>query len=110
MNKQLITLTLTAQNKLKHILKNTGKKVIFFDLKSGGCNGFEYRFKPINNIKDKTNLYIENDLTIEICNKSLIHILGTKIDWNNDIMGEGFKFENPLSKNSCGCGSSFSPF
>ena len=110
MNKNLITLTLAAQNHLKNILKNTGKKVIFFDLKSGGCNGFEYRFKPIDNIKHKKNLYIENDLTIEICDKSLMYILGTKVDWNKDIMGESFKFDNPLSKNSCGCGSSFSPF
>ena len=58
MNKNLITLTLAAQNHLKNILKNTGKKVIFFDLKSGGCNGFEYRFKPIDNIKHKKNLYM----------------------------------------------------
>ena len=109
MNKKLITLTVAAQNHLKTILKTTGKNVIFFDLKSGGCNGFEYRFKPIDNIKNKANLYIENDLTIEICDKSLMYILGTKVDWNKDIMGESFKFENPLSNNSCGCGSSFTP-
>jgi len=110
MNKKLITLTLAAQNHLKNILKTTGKKAIFFDITSGGCNGFEYRFKPIDNVQNKKNLYVENDLTIEICNKSLLHILGTKIDWNEDIMGENFKFNNPLSKNSCGCGTSFSPF
>ena len=87
MNKSLITLTLGAQNHLKQILKTTHKKAIFFDLKSGGCNGFSYRFKPIDNIKNNKNLYIENDLTIEICEKSLFHVLGTNIDWNKDIYG-----------------------
>ena len=110
MGKNLITLTLAAQNHLKNILKTSGQKAIFFDLKSGGCNGFSYRFKPIDNIKNKKNVYIENGLTIEICNKSLMYILGTNVDWSKDIMGETFTFDNPLSKNSCGCGTSFSPF
>ena len=110
MTKNLITLTLAAQNHLKQILKTTGQPAIFFDLKSGGCNGFSYRFKPIDKIKNKNNLYIENDLTVEICEKSLFHVLGTNIDWTKDIMGESFKFDNPLSKNACGCGTSFSPF
>lgn len=110
MTKNLLTLTLAAQNHLKQILKTTGKKAIFFDLKSGGCNGFSYRFKPIDKIKNKKNLYIENDLTVEVCEKSLFYVLGTNVDWTKDIMGESFKFDNPLSKNSCGCGTSFSPF
>ena len=110
MNKNLITVTLSAQTQLKNILTKTAKKAIFFDIKSGGCSGFEYRFKPIDKISNDKNLYKENGLSIEICDKSLFYILGTEIDWNEDIMGESFKFNNPLSKNSCGCGSSFSPF
>ena len=34
--------------------------------------------------------------------------LETKVDWKEDIMGRGFKFENPMANASCGCGSSFS--
>ena len=110
MNKQLITISLSAQKRLLEIVKESGKKLILFDIKSGGCNGFEYRFNTVNKIENEKNLYVKNDLTVEVCDKSLFYILGTKIDWNKDIMGESFKFENPLSKNSCGCGSSFSPF
>ena len=36
-------------------------------------------------------------------------ILGTEIDWNEDIMGRTFTFNNPLAQSSCGCGSSFNP-
>ena len=54
------------------------------------------------------NVQIEKDLNIEVCNKSLMFVLGTTIDWKKDIMGEAFKFDNPIAKNSCGCGTSFS--
>ena len=110
MNKQLITVTINAQSHLKHILKQTGNKYIFFDIKSGGCSGFEYRFKPVDKITNNKNLFQDNDLTIEVCDKSMLYLLGTEIDWNSDIMGESFKFKNPMAMNSCGCGTSFNPF
>ena len=34
-------------------------------------------------------------------------ILGTKIDWKEDIMGESFHFDNPMAQSKCGCGTSF---
>jgi len=110
MSKNIITVTKSAIQKLSMIMKENKSKAIFFDIKGGGCNGFEYRFKPINTINNKNNVYEKDGLKIEVCDKSLLYILGTEIDWKKDIMGESFKFNNPLSKNSCGCGSSFSPF
>ena len=109
MNKHLIHVTSNAIGQLSKIIKNTGYKAIFFDIKSGGCNGFEYRFKPIEKIENINNVYSKDGLDIEICDASLFHILGTKIDWQEDIMGKTFKFDNPLAASSCGCGSSFNP-
>ena len=37
-----------------------------------------------------------------------MHILGTEIDWKEDIMGQGFVFDNPMAQAKCGCGTSFS--
>ena len=48
------------------------------------------------------------DINIIICNKSVMHLLGTTIDWKKDIMGESFHFENPNATSKCGCGTSFS--
>ena len=48
-------------------------------------------------------------LEVHICNKSIMYLLGTTIDWKEDIMGQSFTFDNPVAKNSCGCGSSFNP-
>ena len=41
-----------------------------------------------------------------LCNKSLMFILGTKIDYIEDIMGSRFDFKNDLIDSKCGCGTS----
>ena len=45
---------------------------------------------------------------MEVCSKSLLHVLGTNIDWEKTIMGETFTFNNPNASGTCGCGTSFS--
>ena len=109
--KTLITLSETAIRQFKSILIDSNKRAILFSIKSGGCSGFEYELRPTNDkLKDGDEIYNNNDIIIHICGKSLLHILGTHINWKKDIMGESFKFENPVAKNSCGCGTSFTPF
>jgi iron-sulfur cluster assembly accessory protein len=109
MSRSILTITRSATKKLSEIIKANNSKAIFFDIKGGGCNGFEYRFTPVASIEHERNLIDNDGLKIEVCDKSLLYLLGTKIDWKSDIMGEGFKFENPMAGNSCGCGTSFSP-
>lgn len=109
MTKKLIYITSNAINQLKIIQKNNSAKGILFSVKSGGCNGFGYKFEPINTFEHKENILEQDGVKIEVCNKSLLYILGTKIDWKEDIMGKGFEFDNPLAQASCGCGVSFSP-
>ena len=105
----MITITSLAIKQLKCIVKTDKYKGILFSVKSGGCNGFEYKFEGVNNFNIKKNVIIEDGLSIEVCDTSLFFLLGTKIDWNEDIMGKGFIFNNPMAVASCGCGTSFSP-
>ena len=108
MTKKLISLTCSAIKQLKQIKKTNNCKGILFSVKSGGCNGFEYKFEPINTFFNEKNIVIEDDLKIEVCDKSLFYLLGTKVDWDEDIMGRRFIFDNPMAQASCGCGTSFS--
>ena len=107
----VITLSKSAICQFKKILCETGKKSVLFSVKGGGCSGFEYNLVPTNN-KPQNNdeVYSKDGVDIQICGNSLMHILGTHIDWDKDIMGETFKFSNPMAKQSCGCGTSFNPF
>ena len=111
MNKTLITITESATHQFNNILKT---KPIYngfhFGVKNGGCNGFEYNLLPITELNKQTK-YDEickiNNITIQICGSSLLHIIGTNIDWNEDIMSQKFIFTNPNAGNKCGCGTSF---
>lgn len=109
MKRQLLYFSKSAEKKLVSILKDTGNQHLFFFVKGGGCNGFEYRFEPRKTIENKANLVTQGDLSVEVCDSSILFTLGTKVDWKSDIMGEAFVFNNPMAQNSCGCGSSFSP-
>ena len=107
--KQIISITTKASQKLKHILVDSNKNAVRFYVKGGGCNGFNYKLKPTDEIHDKLDEIVKvDDYEIHVCNSSLMHLLGTKIDWKEDIMGQGFHFENPMAQSKCGCGTSFS--
>jgi len=107
--KQIITVTAKATQKLQTILKESNKKALQFYVKGGGCNGFNYKLKPTDEIPNKLDEIVKiEDFEIHVCNNSIMHLLGTKIDWKEDIMGQGFCFENPMAHSKCGCGTSFS--
>ena len=79
MSKKIISVTCSALKQLKQIAKNNNSNGILFSVKSGGCNGFEYKFEPINTSSNEGHNIIVNDhLKIEVCEKSLFHLLGTK--------------------------------
>ena len=107
--KQLITLSKTAIQQCQHILKQSNKKHLQLSLKSGGCSGFEYQFQTVDQTDPKDEIYQKDGLTVNICHKSLLFLLGTHIDWTTDIMGTSFSFNNPNANQTCGCGTSFNP-
>lgn len=39
--------------------------------------------------------------------KSLLYLFGMKLDFSNELVGGGFKFQNPNADSTCGCGKSF---
>ena len=108
--KQLLTITPNAIDKLLSIKKSNNCEYINFTLKSGGCNGFNYNLIPTN---DKPHKYDElikvESLKVYVNNSDLIYLLGTKIDWEEGIMGSMFTFDNPNADSKCGCGKSFNP-
>ena len=39
--------------------------------------------------------------------KSFLYLNGTQLDFEESLMGRGFKFGNPNASKTCGCGESF---
>jgi iron-sulfur cluster assembly accessory protein len=64
--------------------------------------------EPVAEKPDNVETQMFDDLTLYTCNLSIFHLLGTEIDWREDMMGSRFVFENPNANSACGCGATFS--
>ena len=107
----MITISQSAKNVLTNLIKKENGQAAFLYLKGGGCNGFSYKFKILQeDIKPKK---LDETINIDsknlyLCHSSLMFLIGTKIDYIEDIMGSRFDFQNPAIESKCGCGTSFS--
>ena len=110
-----VTLTETARKEIIQIIKDNTKledndqTYLRVGVKGGGCSGFSYILDLTGDMKDGDQIVSEEGGVKVICDsKSLLYLDGTSIDFCDEVMGRGFKFENPSASTSCGCGSSFS--
>ena len=78
------------------------------EVNGGGCQGFEYLFKPDTNKNDDDHIFEKDGAAIVIDDISLPFLDGAEIDYVDDLIGAHFKVNNPNATSSCGCGTSFS--
>lgn len=77
-------------------------------VEGGGCSGFQYEIAiaPGANADD---IIIERDgARLFVDPVSLPFLLGSEVDWVEELIGASFKVKNPNARTSCGCGVSFS--
>mgnify|MGYP006150202007 FL=1 len=120
--KQIINITNNAWKKLNNITKKSNTNIGFlFGVTSGGCNGFNFDLKLLNNqelqkIKNKKpNILKNNDVSVYVDPTSEIYLIGTTIDYIHEDYSKNIyesKFIYSIDKelaSSCGCGISFMP-
>ena len=106
-----IMLTKKAEDKVKEILAEQPEAYagLRIQVVGGGCSGFSYRMGFDKNFNDQSDQLFEFDgLKVFIDRQSLLYMDGAEVDYVEGLHGAGFKFNNPNSTGSCGCGSSFS--
>jgi len=105
----MITLTEKAVAKVKEIIEQQDPKPLGIRIAvvGGGCSGFSYAvtFEGAQGLLDK--VYEFEGLKVFVDQASLLYLDGTTIDFVETLEASGFKFENPNTKRTCGCGSSF---
>lgn len=122
MSKQIIQITKSAWNKMGSIMKKSNNQSGFiFGVTSGGCNGFNFDMKLIDEkeleriLKLKPTVLEEKNTKLYIEPLSEMYLIGTTIDFVNEDYSKGI-FESKFTYNvdkklasSCGCGVSFMP-
>ena len=73
----------------------------------GGCSGFQYGMALEDNIRETDIVTEQHGVKLVIDEISINYLDGATVDYVDEIMGSGFKIENPNAVSTCGCGSSF---
>jgi iron-sulfur cluster assembly protein len=82
-------------------------------IRGGGCSGFTYVIEFYDgapHARDRVYDFVASDRTpvrVVVDPKSLLYLNGTVLEWEQNLMRQGFKFANPNEKTGCGCGTSF---
>ena len=104
-----VTLTERAARRIGRILaKEPEGTVLRIAVAGGGCSGFQYEYKLVQEQAAADDLVLARDAaTVLIDPLSLEFMAGAEIDFADDLIGQSFQIKNPNAVASCGCGTSF---
>ena len=107
----MIELTERATKEIRRILSDqslTPGTALRVGVKGGGCSGFSYTLGFDDHVGEIDQLTEVDGVRVVCDPKSFLYLSGTQIDFEDNLMGRGFKFGDPNASKSCGCGESFS--
>ena len=105
----VVTLTPLAAGKIKSILaeRNLPSHGLRVFVSGGGCSGMQYGMALEGNPRDYDSTVELDGVKVYIDPTSMTYLSGATIDYIDNLMGGGFRIENPNAVTSCGCGHSF---
>jgi iron-sulfur cluster insertion protein len=104
-----ITVTPNAARRIRAALDQEGRPTarLRITVSGGGCSGFRYNF-ALDEGDEPGDIVIEaGDATVVVDDMSLMYVLGSELDYVEDLTGSYFRMRNPNATAGCGCGNSF---
>ena len=96
-----------TQRLLTMIAKQTKPMMLRVFVKGGGCSGFQYGFQFEEKIEEDDLEFEGEGVKVLVDAMSLQYLMGSEIDFVDDLIGTRFVVNNPNASTTCGCGSSF---
>lgn len=72
-----------------------------------GCSGLAYSVDYVNEANSFDERIETPGGVLFIDGASVLYLVGSTMDWQEDDFTAGFVFNNPNAKGTCGCGESF---
>jgi len=110
-SEKLIKLTESAGRKVSQLMQRDGVAdgALRVKIVGGGCAGLEYKMDFEKNPPTAKDILIPTaGVRVLVDVKSALYVSGAEIDFQDKMIGGGFKIHNPNATATCSCGESFS--
>ncbi len=108
-NEPTLELTPSAASRVQRLLDErqlAGHALRVF-ISGGGCSGLQYGMALEGQPRETDLRFSFEGVDVVVDPVSMDYLAGARIDYIEDLMGGGFKIDNPNAVASCGCGHSF---
>ena len=104
-----IELTEAAASMVRNLLiekevPNHGLRIF---VAGGGCSGLQYGMALEEESRPYDHVIEQDGINVYIDPTSMMYLAGASVDYEDSLMGGGFRIDNPNAISSCGCGHSF---
>jgi iron-sulfur cluster assembly protein len=104
-----LTLTPTAEARIAALMAKAPADAIGVKLSTPrrGCSGLAYSVDYVTETQGFDERIETPGGLLFVDGASLLYLIGSTMDWQEDDFTAGFVFANPNAKGACGCGESF---
>lgn len=108
MDFKVISLTERAAERIGDIMAASAEPVngVRVGVKNAGCAGMAYTLDYVSAPEDGDDHVAEHGVDVYVDPKATLFLLGTVMDYEEDVLKSGFTFTNPNQTGACGCGES----
>jgi iron-sulfur cluster assembly protein len=108
-NTDAIAITSAAVDKVRQLLteRNLPDHGLRVFVAGGGCSGMQYGMSLEANPREFDHVMETNGVKLYVDPTSMMYLSGANIDYVDNLMGGGFRIDNPNAVATCGCGHSF---
>jgi iron-sulfur cluster assembly protein len=103
-----ITLTEHAAARARsYLAKKEQAQGLRLGVRNTGCSGYMYTVGLADTIEPDDQVFESQGVKVVVSARNLPYLDGMEVDYAKSGLNEGFRFNNPNAKDSCGCGESF---
>ena len=102
-----LTISKVAKEMLENAFGDDRSHALLVGVLSGGCSGYMYDLQIVESTDQDCQELEVDGFRVLVPNASSHLLDGIEIDYQDRLMGGGFKINNPNADSSCGCGESF---
>jgi len=104
-----LILTEAAEKRVADLMSRAPEGVVGVKLSTPrrGCSGLAYSVDYVSEPDPIDEAIPVGETTLWVDAGSLLYLVGSTMDWQEDDFTAGFVFQNPNAKGACGCGESF---